>query len=287
MINKRYIFTVVAGRSGQGYLTELFNRHVEGCYAAFEEPEIKPILSGPLSHYEKKFRRRFIETHELLGRGKILDAFETHNYNFINKIAKKRLHKINKSLKRNNAKVYIDVSKYFIRGLHIGFTNLLPEISVISLIRDPIKNMRSFLNRNKNFFLDNSHPIKKSNILIMDSKNWEKGEYYLWAWCEVYLRNKRLINNPKIHNHVEIRTELLNDCDFMNSALDKLDLFYTPVQNYKPINTNFDQGYSKTNVKKSDILLFEKFINNMPEQILSEIDYLKDYDPIGALHGNG
>jgi len=278
LINKRYIFTVVAGRSGQGYLTELFNRHVEGCYAAFEEPEIKPILSGPLSHYEKKFRRRFIETHELLGRGKILDAFETYNYNFINKIAKKRLHKINKILKRNNAKVYIDVSKYFIRGLHVGFRSLLPNFSLISLIRDPIKNMRSFLNRNKNFFLDNSHPNKKSNLLSLDSSDWEKGEYYLWAWCEVYLRFNKLIKHTKVHSHVEIRTEMLNDCDFMNNALDKLGLQHTSVLRHRPINTNESKGHGKTEVKESDIQLFEKFIGRIPTSIFSEIDYLKDYE---------
>jgi len=67
--HKRYIFTVTAGRSGQSTLTSLFNNHIRSSYVAFEEPQINYLFHGRLSDLERKFRRRFIETHELLGRG--------------------------------------------------------------------------------------------------------------------------------------------------------------------------------------------------------------------------
>ena len=72
----QYIFTVTAGRSGQGTLTDLLRRHVPSCYPAFEEPAVYRRLPAVLGNYERRFRRRFVETHELLGRGRVLTAFD-------------------------------------------------------------------------------------------------------------------------------------------------------------------------------------------------------------------
>jgi len=147
----RYIFTVTAGRSGQNTLTKLMETYVENSYVAFEQPQINYVFRGIMSNVERRFRRKFVETHELLGRGKILASFENGNTEYIELIAKQKLNTINKKMKKNNQQIYIDVSKYFARGLHVGFQNILPKFSLIHLVRDPILNMRSFLNRNKNF----------------------------------------------------------------------------------------------------------------------------------------
>jgi len=45
------------------------------------------------------------------------------------------------------------------------------------------------------------------------------------------------------------------------------------------LNTNKESGYKKTEVKKSDIDIFEKFINKVPNNIVSRILYLRSYDP--------
>jgi len=45
------------------------------------------------------------------------------------------------------------------------------------------------------------------------------------------------------------------------------------------LNTNKESGYKKTEVKKSDIDIFEKFINKVPNNIVSRIPYLRSYDP--------
>ena len=82
-MKRRYIFTVVAGRSGQAFLTDVFRRHVPKCYPAFEEPQVNPVLKGFLENYERRFRRKYIETNELLGRGNVLTAYEEKDTAYI------------------------------------------------------------------------------------------------------------------------------------------------------------------------------------------------------------
>ena len=150
-MNRRHVFTVVAGRSGQAYLTDIFNRHVPNCYPAFEEPQVIPITKGLLGKVEHRIRRKYIETNELLGRGRVLTAYEERDSSYIEKIATKRIQSINRIMDKTGSNLYVDISKFFARGLHQGFLGILPELSLILLVRDPITNMRSFLNRNKNF----------------------------------------------------------------------------------------------------------------------------------------
>ena len=275
----QHVFTVTAGRSGQASLCDLLRRHVPGCYAAFEEPSIEPVLPGALGDFERRFRRRFIETHELLGRGKVLTAFERGDEAYLDRIVAQRLAMIAKALVRNRASIYIDVSKYFARGLHGAFARVLPGLSLIRLVRDPLLNMRSFLNRNKNFRLDNSLPDAPSNIVRLDSADMEKGEFYLWAWCEMYLRFDRLVEEFHVERAVEIRTEHLTDAARMNAALDALGLSHTPVVPAAPANTNAEHGYGRTRILQEDLDLFERFLKRLSADVRRRIAYFETYQP--------
>ncbi len=75
-MSPRYIFTITTGRSGQSSLTDLLNRSVPGCLAIFEGQSVYPTLPRFLGDLERRFRRRFVETHELLERGRVLPAFD-------------------------------------------------------------------------------------------------------------------------------------------------------------------------------------------------------------------
>ena len=77
----------------------------------------------------------------------------------------------------------------------------------VRLLRDPVLNMRSFLNRNKTFYLDNTRPDAPNNRLCLDPADLSRGELYLWAWCETYLRFDALVEEFAIAPAVEIRTE--------------------------------------------------------------------------------
>jgi hypothetical protein len=281
---ERFIFTVATGRCGQSSLTELIEKHVPGCYPAFEEPDVRPILPPPLDRYERRFRRRFVETHELLGRGKVLSAFERGDYAFIDGIVSKRLRMIRRDMKRRQASIYFDISKFFARGLHVGFARAAGRFALVNLVRDPLQNMRSFLNRGKNFRLDNNPPDARSNILRLSSSDLTPGEFYFWAWCELYLRFEELRQSARVTHAIEIRTEELENAGRMNTALDALGLDHSPVQTRAPANTNKDQGLPETRVSADDVRLFERFLDRVPAELRERISYLKSYDPWSSHH---
>ena len=276
---ERWIFTVTAGRSGQATLSALLERHVEGVYTAFEEPRVSPILPGFFGDLERRFRRRFVETHELLGRGKVLEAYASGDDAYIDRIVARRLRMIERAMARRGASIYVDISKYFARGLHRGFARALPAFSLIRLVRDPLLNMRSFLNRDKNFHLDNPMPDAPNNILRMNFSGLEKGELYLWVWCEMYLRFDQLVDDYGVDRAVEIRTEDFNDAARMEAHFEALGLDHTPVQIEAAMNTNVDQGRPGTSVNAEDVALFERFFARLPAEVRRRIRYFDDYDP--------
>ncbi len=280
----RYVFTVTAGRSGQASLCEILRRHVPGCHAAFEEPTARPILPGALGDMERRFRRRFVETHELLGRGKVLSAFSRGDDAYLDRIAARRLAMIDRTLARENCSIHVDVSKYFARGLHRGFLRALdtaePGVALIRLVRDPILNMRSFLNRDKDFGLDNSPPEAAGNLLRLDSGDMEKGELYLWAWCEMYLRFDAMVEEFGIGRAVEIRTEHQHDPVRMVAALDALGLPHDDIAPGRVTNSNAAQGFGETRVGAGDIALFERFLGRLPADCRRRIAYFDDYDAV-------
>lgn len=275
----RYIFTATAGRSGQNYLSALLRRHVPGALVLFEEPQVRPILPRPLDSYERHFRRRFVETHELLGRGKVLDAFVAGDDAALDRMAARRLAWIERRVARAKAGIYIDVSKYFIRGLHRPIARAQPGLTLIRLVRDPIRNMRSFLNRKKNIYLDNNRPDAPVNQLQLDPSALSPGELYLWAWCEVYLRAQAMADSGSIAQLVEIRTEELTDLAAMARHLDALGLGHMPLTGGGPMNDNATQGFGATMVAEEDIATFERFLDRLPSGVAGRIAYFRGYDP--------
>ena len=275
MINN-YIFTVTAGRSGQATLYDILQRYSEGCLSDFEAPRINTIFPSFLGDIEKRIRRNFIETNELLGRGKIITAYDESKDGYIENIAKIRLSKIERQAIKINAHTYFDISKFYARGLHIGFNKILNEFSLILLVRDPLLNMRSFLNRNKNFFLDNSRPEGVNNILKMNSKNFSKGEFYLWSWSEIFLRYIRMSHSKKVKKSVIIKNDDLRDSDKISKVFDYLNVNYKPIDKINILNTNIELGLESTKVKKEDILVMKKFISRIPSKYLNELKYMMD-----------
>ena len=277
--DRRYIFTVCAGRNGQNSLTHLLQNSVPNCHALFEAPHATIHLPGRLGSWERKFRRRFVETHELLGRGRVLQAYDQGDDDYIAGIARKRLQRIDREMTARNASIYFDVSKYFARGLHVGFARNLPSYSVVLLARDPILNMRSFLNRDKNFYLDNTRPDAPRNILRLPPDTLSKGELYLWAWCEMYLRYLRLAAEKQVDAATIIHTSRLQDPDYMTAALAEIKLPHGPLVTSAPRNTNASVGFKATEVRHEDIDLFNKFIEKLPQDIRRAITYFDDYVP--------
>lgn len=279
---ERFIFTVATGRCGQATLTELVRRHVPSAHAAFEEPHARAWLPGALGDLERHFRRRFVETDELLGRGRVLTAYVAGDDAYIETVAARRIAMARRHLARAGKQVYFDVSKFFARGLHLGFQRLVPRFGLVLLVRDPLANMRSFLNRDKNFFKDNPPIEAQRNLLRLDSAKLEKGELYLWAWCEMYLRYLALRDSGQASHAVELPTGDLDAPARIAAIFRRLDLEHTPVEALAPRNTNAEVGRGATIVTAGDVRTFERFVNRLPRAVLDRIEYLKSYRPRAA-----
>ena len=271
-----YIFTVTAGRSGQATLYYILQKYSQGCLSAFEAPNINTKLPGFLGDLEKRIRRNFIETNELLGRGKILTAFNESQNDYIEKIVQKRLIKINKQSSKIHANTYFDISKFYARGLHMGFNKILDEFSLVFLVRDPLLNMRSYLNRNKNFFLDNSIPEAKNNILRINSKNFSKGEFYLWSWSEILLRYKRMSECRKVKKTLVIKNDDLMYPNKISKILDTLNIQHKTIGKIEKKNTNEEKGLLATKVYKEDVLIFKRFISRIPSKYINDLKYMQE-----------
>jgi len=272
-----YIFTATAGRSGQRTLHDILVNYSNDCISEFESPTLfNNFFSGKLQILERKFRRKFLDTNELLGRGNTLRAYEKENFKYINKIVNKKLNKIKKQLKKNNSSIYFDISKFYVRSLYLGFDNLLDNYSVVLLVRDPIYNMRSFLNRKKNFFLDNSSPSQNSNLLTMDTEDWDKGEFYLWSWVETILRYNKIKSFNKVKNSLIIKSEDLEDREKVSLYLEKLGVSYQKIKIIKKLNTNLSKGFGNTEINEEDYYTLKTFVSRLSPKTIDRLGSLKE-----------
>ena len=276
----RFVFTVTPGRSGQASLAELVSRCCAGVDAAFEEPQVRPVLPGALGAVERHLRRRFLETHELLGRGDVLRAFAAGDEAALERHARRRHGWM---LRRAAGKdVFFDVSKYFIRGMHRQLAALAGRPSIVFLVRDPVLNMRSFLNRAKVFRLDNNSPADRANVLRMPADMDPPG-LYLWAWAEGYLRGLRLVAERGLDAPVVIRTPDLVDAGAMSAHLAALALPCARVETRPAINTNRSQGHGATTAMRADAEAFERWRDAVPPALWDELEFMRGYDPRASL----
>jgi hypothetical protein len=276
---ERWIFTVSPGRSGQGSLAAFLSAHVESAYVAFEEPQVRPHLPGTLGDLERHFRRRFVETDEMLGRGRVLAADASNDQAYIDRVVAQRLRIIARQAERAGTRVYIDVNSHFVRGLCWGFARALPRFSLIRLLRDPLLVMRSYLNRGKSFAKEHVSPNAPHNLLRLDPDGMVPGELYLWAWCESYLRFERLAELAGVEAAVELRTEMLSEAVAMDRFMDSLGLAHAPARPLASRNTNLCQGYGATRVTGMDVQVLVRFLDRLPSATRARLRYFDGYAP--------
>jgi hypothetical protein len=155
----------------------------------------------------------------------------------------------------------------------------LPRFSIVRLLRDPVLVMRSYLNRGKSFAKEHVAPDAARNILRLDPTDFAPGEFYLWAWCEGYLRFDRLAELPVVERAIELRTEALNDSTSMNQFMDALRLPHAPARPLAPSNTNLGHGYGTTHVSMDDIRTLERFLDRLPPTMRARLRYFDSYAP--------
>lgn len=280
-----FVFTISPGRSGQGSLAACLSRALTDTFVAFEEPQVRLFLPGFLGHAERRLRRRFIETHELLGRGRVLQAFDRGDEAALRDFARARQDWLDHRMARLGARHYVDVSKHFLHGLHVFALEFLDtETRSIRLVRDPVANMRSYLNRGKTLALDYGPTDSKGNILQLDPDDLAPGEFYLHAWCETYLRGAAFVEDHGLPKPIDLKTESLSSRDDMADFLKRLGLPYREVVALPPQNTNTEGGYGVTRIGKQDIETFLRFRDRLSVEHLTKLPLDPDYEP-AVVHG--
>jgi hypothetical protein len=277
MTGPRYIYTCSTGRCGQNTISDILKAHVPSAFVAFEEPHVNVQLPGPLGVLERRFRRAFVETHELLGRGKVLAAFDAGDEAQLERFGRARFQWMEEQMKTFGKTVFFDVSKHFCHGQHLYLTRLNSDWGLMQLTRDPVVNMRSYLNRRKNFFLDNNRPDSRNNILRLPTAELSPGELYLWAWFETELRFADLRDRFKPRWVFSLRTEHLNDAATLEKMLAAFGLEHLPLKLGVKSNTNVGLGYGETRVSREDVATFEKFLSRVPKDLVGRISYLDGY----------
>ena len=128
----------------------------------------------------------------------------------------------------------------------------LSNFNLVFLVRDPLLNMKSYINRNKNFFLDNSHPNSENNILKIRG-NLIKEELYLWSWCETLLRYFKISKSKKVNKTIIIKTSDLEDINKIEKIFYFLDIKFSKLKTLEKVNTNKEIGIRQTEIEKKDI----------------------------------
>ncbi|MEQ8603715.1 MAG: hypothetical protein RIB45_10375 [Marivibrio sp.] len=262
------------------YLT----RCLKETFVAFEEPQVRPVLPGVAGQIERRLRRRFLETHELLGRGAVLRAFERGDDAVLRRFAYERHVWWEQQMRRRGATHYVDISKHFLHGLHVHALDFVDmDLRAIRLVRDPVLNMRSYTNREKKLALDYSPPDAPSNELCWDPTGWSRGEFYLHAWAETYLRGARYVAEHGLSEPIDLATDQLSDTAAMATFLRQLGLPHEVLPAGGPQNTNLQAGYGGTRVGPEDVEAFQRFRDRLTLDQLRRLPIPDDYDPARLL----
>ena len=104
------------------------------------------------------------------------------------------------------------------------------------------------------------------NELIMDDKDFSKGEYYLWSWAEMYMRYLKIANSNKVIKNIIFHTEELESIEKVASLFNKLNIHFNNIRYNKKFNTNNSIGIVDTKIIKKDVNLLKNFILKIPKK---------------------
>ena len=152
--------------------------------------------------------------------------------------------------------------------------------------------MRSYLNRNKNFFLDNSIPEAKNNILRMNSKNFSKGEFYLWSWSEILLRYKRMSECRKVKKAIVIKNDDLMHPNKISKILDTLNSISNFIEGNNKLQSrrvNYSNNYLEIKSKQINDYFLSTIYKDIPTRNIKIFNYIEmdsDKNTIMRLENN-
>jgi len=246
---ENYIYTACTGRCGQHSLGYFINHYALNTLVEVEPPGLLYPNDAPFGNYLRNFQRKWVFTDEMLGRGKALQWYRDGDKNSLQRLSRARLDRAGRLCKKQKSQTYFEISKFFIRTYFETTYEIKPDIGILILRRDPMNNAKSFVNRDKDFRLDNLLPHEKNVILQMNVKHLSPFQLYLWQWCELELRTLQFISSRNISRYYELYNFDLNNPVKMCDMLDFFSVEHEPfdlMRSLRPINTNIQNGFDQT-----------------------------------------
>jgi len=273
----KYIYTVCTGRCGQISLSNYVNKYSTNTCAEAEPPEPKYSENYVFANFIRSIERKTYASDELLGRGKALIWHDNNDNMDLTKLCKKRLTRSNNIISKKKKKIYFEISKFFIRSYCEKTIEMMPDLKILYLTRDPLTTAISFYNRNKFFEKDNFKLNFKKNIFKINEL--DLFEKYLWIWIEIKLR---LIDLQEKYNIdiIHFKSENIDNLDSLKKLFFDLDLKYDNLEIQTRLNTNKLAGFNETQINNFFLDKFENFKNKIPSNIKKKIPEFLNYDQI-------
>ena len=135
---ENYIYTACTGRCGQHSLGDFINRHALKTLVEVEPPRLLYPNNGPFGNHLRNFQRKWIFTHEMLGRGKALQWYRDGDRDSLMELSRARLSRVGRLCRKQKSQTYFEISKFFIRTYYKATHEIKPNIGILILKRDPI-----------------------------------------------------------------------------------------------------------------------------------------------------
>jgi hypothetical protein len=288
------IFTATLGRNGSQNLVEIFNRFGKRSVGEHEPPDLPLRQIGYRTFFRNRgwfgpgsraamigrnFQRKYIAPDEMVGRGKALRWVDEADDARLRALAARRLARLDKFRGRGFLH-YLEAGPYFLRTYGHQTFELAPDLGLIKLTRDPVRNARSFVNREKDIFRNALPPDRPCHIFrLVEWQKLSKFQLYLHQWVETELRFLDFLERHKVLRVFEITTPELSDPDRVHEMFDRFGIDHAPLEGLGATNTSQEHGKRSTAVSEQDIKEFEEFKSFVPEALWSRIRALENYDP--------
>ena len=277
---ENYIYTACTGRCGQHSLGDFISRYALNTLVEVEPPQLLYPNNAPFGNYLRNFQRKWVFTDEMLGRGKALQWYRDGDRDSLTRLSRARLDRVGRLCRKQKSQTYFEVSKFFIRTYYMATHEIKPDIGILILKRDPMNNAKSFVNRHKDFRLDNLLPHERNVILKMDGKHFSPYQLYLWQWCELELRTRQFISSRNISRFYELYNSDLNDPVKICDMLDFFSVEHQPfdeMPSLQPINTNIENGFNHTVLTAEDFMDFVEFLDMLPTTFRDQLSSLDEW----------
>jgi hypothetical protein len=287
------IFTAALGRTGTHNLALAFQRYGIECVAEHEPPQLLLQQLGRhpffrergwlaersrLAQLGRGLQRRFVVTEELLGRGRALEWLDAGEHERIRALARRRLRRIER-FRRAGAKHYVETGQFFLRTFCYALHELVPEMGVIKLTRDPLEAARSLANRGKNPFNNSLPPDRPSNLFrIADWRALSPFQLYVHLWLETELRWLAFRERAGLRRVFEIATPELASAERLAALFGYFGVAHRPFEGLAPSNVNREP----TRVSAQDVNEFHAVLDLLPDASRERIAWLRDYRPEAA-----